>query len=254
MSARVVASGLGTLDDIAVAPNGTVYIGDEPGGRVSAWSPATGQLRLITDALSHPEGIVALDSLLVVCEQGKNQLSRVDPSNGSVTLFRALSNRTRNLGVDGLALDTVEPSIVVPDSPNGTLLRISLDGGTATPIVVAGTRQPPFARPTGAFALSDRSLLVADEDGGDIALLRADGTLQILVTGLDQPDDVLGDDRGNVYVNSVGDGVLHRFQGTAHVKLVTGLGAPHGLAFDLDGNLLVTDLGAGGRLIKVFVR
>ncbi len=254
VSARVVASGIGTLDDITVGPDGTVYISDEPNGRVSAWSPATGQLRLITAALSHPEGIVALDGLLIVCEQGKNQLSRLDPSNGSVTLFRALSNRTRNLGVDGLALDTVDPSIVVPDSPNGTLLRIGLDGGTASPIVVAGTGQPPFARPTGAFPLADRSLLVADEDGDDIALVRADGTLQILVTGLDQPDDVLGDDRGNVYVNSVGDGVLHRFQGTAHMKLVTGLRAPHGLAFDLDGNLLVTDLAGGGRLIKVFVR
>src|SRR5574337_618842 len=82
VSARIVVSGLGTLDDIAVAPDGTVYIGDEPGGKLSAWSSAAGHVTLIAGALSHPEGIVALDGLLVVCEQGKNQLSRVNPSDG----------------------------------------------------------------------------------------------------------------------------------------------------------------------------
>src|SRR5690242_8113537 len=90
VSARVVVSGLGTPDDIAVAPDGTVYIGDESGGRLSSWSPTTGQVKLVSNTLSHPEGIVVLESSLVVCEQGKNQLSRVNPSDGSVTLFRAL--------------------------------------------------------------------------------------------------------------------------------------------------------------------
>jgi hypothetical protein len=101
---------------------------------------------------------------------------------------------------------------------------------------------------------SDGSLLVADEDGGDIVLLRTDGTLQTLLTGLNGPDDVVSDDRGNIYVNSVGDGVLHRIQGSTRKTLISGLEEPHGLAIDLDGNLLVTDLGGGGRLIKVFVR
>lgn len=254
VSARVMVGGLATPDDIAVASEGTVYIGDEQGGKLSAWSPATGQVRLITGALSHPEGIVALDGLLVVCEQGRNQLSRVNPNDGSVTLFRALSNTSSRLGVDGLAFDPTDPSIVVPDSPNGTLVRVSLDGQTATAIRVTSARQPPFVRPTGAFVRLDGSLLVADESGGDVLLVRTDGTLQTLLAGLNLPDDVLGDDRGNVYINSVGDGVLHRFQGTTHDELITGLNAPHGLAFDLDGNLLVTDLGSGGRLIKVFVR
>jgi streptogramin lyase len=71
VSALVLVSGLGTLDDIAVAPDKTVYIGNEPGGTLSAWSPATGQVTLIAGALSHPEGIVALDGFLVVYEQGK---------------------------------------------------------------------------------------------------------------------------------------------------------------------------------------
>jgi streptogramin lyase len=253
VTARVLVSGLRTPDDVAVAPDGTVYFSDESRGELSAWTPATGQVRLVTGALSHPEGIVALDGLLVVCEQGRNQLSRVDPHDGSVTPFHTLSNATRNLGVDGLAFDPMNPSIVVPDSPNGTLLRISLDGATATPIPVSG-RQPPFVRPTGAFVRPDGTLLVADEDAGNVVLVRADGTSQTLASGLNAPDDVLGDDQGNVYVNTVGDGVLHRLQGTKHQLLITGLRSPHGLAFDLDGNVLVTDLGGGGRLVKVFVR
>jgi sugar lactone lactonase YvrE len=254
VSARVVASGLGTPDDLAVATDGTVYIGDERGGKLTAWSPATGHVTLIAGALSHPEGIVAREGFLVVCEQGKNQLSRINPSDGSVTLFHALSNTTGNLGVDGLAFDPTNPSIVVPDSPNGTLLRVSLDGKAVSPIPVTSASQPPFKRPAGAFVRSDGTLLVADENAGDVVLVRTDGTLQTLLTGLNAPDDVVADDRGNVYVNTVGDGVLHRLQGTTHGRLITGLKEPHGLAFDLDGNLLVTDLGGGGRLIKVFVR
>jgi sugar lactone lactonase YvrE len=254
VSARVLVSGLGAPDDIAVATDGTVYVGDESGGRLSAWSPTTGQVKLISSALSHPEGIVVLEGFLVVCEQGKNQLSRVNPSDGSVTLFRTLPNSTGNLGVDGLAFDPTNPSIVVPDSPHGTLLRVSLDGAAETPIPVASARQPPFMRPTGAFVRSDGTLLVADENGGDVVLRRSDGTLQTLLTGLNAPDDVVGDDQGNVYINSVGDGVLHRLHGTTHTTLISGLREPHGLAFDLDGNLLATDLGGGGRLIKVFVR
>jgi streptogramin lyase len=254
VSARVVVSGLGTPDDIAVAPDGTVYIGDESRGSLSAWSPTTGQVKLVSNRLSHPEGIVVLEGFLIVCEQGKNQLSRVNPSDGSVTLFRALPNSTGKLGVDGLAFDPIHPSVIVPDSPHGTLLRVSLDGATATPIPVTSASQPPFRRPTGAYVRSDGSLLVADEDGGDVVLLRTDGTLQTLLTGLNGPDDVVADDRGNVYINSVGDGVLHRLQGSTRTTLISGLGEPHGLAVDLDGNLLVTDLGGGGRLIKVFVR
>ena len=253
VSALVLVSGLQTPDDIAVAPDGTVYISDESRGALSAWTPATGQVRLVAGALSHPEGIVVLDGALVVCEQGKNQLSRVDPRDGSVALFRALSNATHKLGVDGLAFDPIDSSVVVPDSPNGTLLRVSEDGKTAMPIPVSG-RQPPFVRPTGAFVLRDGTLLVADEAAGDVVLLRADGTSQTLVSGLNAPDDVLGDDQGNVYVNTVGDGVLHRLQGTNHQLLITGLRSPHGLAFDLDGNVLVTDFAGGGRLVKVFVR
>jgi streptogramin lyase len=254
VSASVVVSGLGTPDDLAVAPDGTVYIGDEAGGKLTAWSPATGRVRLVASNLGHPEGIVAIEGLLVVCEQGKNQLSRIDPGDGSVALFRALPNSTGNLGVDGLAFDPTHPSIVVPDSPHGTLLRVSLDGKVATPIPVTSARQPPFMRPTGAFVRSDGNLLVADEDGGDVVLVRSDGTLQTLLTGLNHPDDVVGDDRGNVYVNTVGDGVLHRLQGTTHDELITGLTEPHGLAVDLQGNVLVTDLGGGGRLIEVSVR
>jgi streptogramin lyase len=254
VSARVVASGLGTLDDIVTAPDGVVYIGNEQGGTLSAWSPGTGEVKVVASGLSHPEGIVALDGFLVVCEQGKNQLTRIDPSAGSVALFRALSNPSGKLGVDGLVLDPTDPSIVVPDSPNGTLLRVSVDGHTASPIPTKSASQPPFIRPTGAFVLSDGTLLVADEDGGDVVLRRTDGSLQTLVTHLNQPDDVLGDGQGNVYVNTIGDGVLHRLQGTTDQKLVTGLSSPHGLAFDLDGNVLVTDEGSGGRLIKVFVR
>jgi streptogramin lyase len=253
VSARVLVGGLGTLDDIAVAPDGTVYIGDESGGRLSAWSPSTGQVKLVASGLSHPEGIVVLDGFVVVCEQGTNQLSRVDPSDGTVSPFHALSNPAGKLGVDGLALDPTHPSIVVPDSPDGTLLRVGVDGTTATPIPVTSASQPPFNRPTGAFVRSDGSLLVADEDGGDIVLRRTDGSLEVLAAGLRSPDDVLGDDLGNVYTNTLGDGALHRIQGAKDDKLVAGLVAPHGLAFDLDGNVLVTDLGGDGRLIEIFV-
>ncbi len=101
---------------------------------------------------------------------------------------------------------------------------------------------------------ADGGLLVADETGGTLDRVRPDRTLEKLAD-LPVPDDVVEDGAGNIFVTTLGDGAIHVLPAATgrDSVLVTGLSSPQGMAFDADGNLVVTDAGHH-RLVKVVIR
>jgi sugar lactone lactonase YvrE len=247
----ILARGLTSPDDLAQAPDGSIYLTDTSDGAllryVSGAAPS-----VIATGLSIPEGILVLPGGdLIIVEQGKDQLVRYDPASRQVTPFLALRNNTGSAGVDGIVLDSSDPagpSLLVPDSPNGTLLRVSLDGSRVRQIARG------FVRPVAAWVEKDGSILVADEFGDALKRVRPDGKIET-VARLPQPDDVIVDSAGNIYVSCLVDGAVHRIAaGTgADSVVVRGLGQPQGIAFDTQGNLLVTDPG-NHRLVRITVR
>ena len=247
----VLAENLPAPDDLDLAPDGSLYMSDVEDGTVVRYTP-DGRLQVVVSGLSAPEGIVALpDGSLVIAEQGKNRLVRYDPKTKALTPFLNLENKASALGVDGIVLDARPPaaaSIIIPDSPNGTLLRASLDGLTVTEIARG------FVRPTGAWVEADGSLLIADENAGTLDRVRPDRTLEKLAD-LPVPDDVVEDSVGNIFVTTLGDGAVHVIPAAARQDaiLVTGLASPQGMALDADGNLVVTDPGRH-RLVKIVIR
>jgi len=247
----VLAENLPAPDDLDLAPDGSLYMSDVEDGTVKRYTP-DGRLQVVVAGLSAPEGIVALpDGSLIIAEQGKNRLVRYDPGTKALTLFLNLENKVSALGVDGIVLDARPPaaaSLIIPDSPNGTLLRASLDGQTVTEIARG------FVRPTGAWVEADGSLLVTDEYAGTLDRVRPDRTLEKLAV-LPVPDDVVEDGAGNIFVTTLGDGAVHVLAAATGQDsvLVTGLAGPQGMAFDADGNLVVTDPGHH-RLIKIVIR
>ncbi len=250
-SVVVLVDNLPGPDDLDLAPDGSLYMSDVVDGTVRQYMP-DGRLRVVISGLSAPEGIVAFpDGSLVIAEQGKNRLVRYDPGTKTLAPFLNLENKAAALGVDGIVLDArpgAAPGIIVPDSPNGTLLRASLDGQTVAEIARG------FIRPTGVWVEAGGGLLVADETGGTLDRVRPDRTLQKLAD-LPVPDDVVEDGAGNIFVTTLGDGAIHVIPaatGQASV-LVTGLSDPQGLALDADGNLVVTDPGHH-RLVKIVIR
>lgn len=244
----VLAKDLSKPDDLAVAPDGSIYFSDIGDASVKRLDPPGGVTRVVS-GIEEPEGIVFLpDGSLVVAEQAKNRLLRYDLSSRTLTTFLNLVNKTGKAGIDGIAFDSSRARVIVPDSPNGTILSVGTDGKN---VRVLGRG---LARPTGAAVESDGSVLVAEEDGDDVRRLRPDGTSQI-VARVPMPDDVLVDQNGDIYANSLADGAVHLTRAADGQDYIfwRGLAGPQGLAWTGDGNLLVAEAG-NHRIIELIIR
>ena len=243
-----LASNLAEPDDLAVAPDGSLYISDVSAGTIQQYTYSD-QLTVIVAGLSEPEGMVILaDGTLVIAEQGWNRLVHFDPRTKKLSPLLNLRSRAGVLGVDGIELDTIsgaEQSVIIPDSANGTVLRASLDGKQVT-VIARG-----FARPTSAWAEADGSILVTDENANALKRIRPNGVVEKLAS-LPVPDDVIEDVAGNIYVATIGDNAIHMIAAATQrdTVLVSGLSSPQGIVFDADGNLVVADPGHH-RLLKV---
>jgi sugar lactone lactonase YvrE len=241
----VLASDFSEPDDLVLAPDGSVYISDVTAGTIKQYRQ-DGSLNLILSGLSAPEGMAFLpDGSMIIAEQGTNRLLRYDFASNTLVPFLELVNNTDQLGVDGIIWDG--SNLIIPDSPNGTVLEVSADGKTVRRLAAG------LVRPTGAWAETDGSLLIADENGNAILRLHPDGSLE-KIAGLSIPDDVIEDSNGNIFVVTLGDNAVHLItaQNREDLILVSGLADPQGIIFDLDGNLIVTDSG-NHQLLKVII-
>ena len=234
----ILAQNLPSPDDLLLTPNGSIYISDVRDQTIKEYTQ-DGNLQTLISGLSEPEGMVMLpDGSLIIAEQGKNRLVRYDPTNKALTLLLALHNTTGQDGVDGIAYDSKMQTIIVPDSPNGTVLRVSADGKTVSEVAHG------FARPTGAWVEADGSILIVDENANSLSRIHPNGNVEKLAD-LPTPDDVIEDSNGNIFVNTLGDGAIHFISANANrdAILVNGLLDPQGIVFDTDGNLVITDAG-----------
>jgi sugar lactone lactonase YvrE len=246
----VLAANLPEPDDLLRAADGSIYVSDVTDGTIRRYTENTG-LQAYLSGLSVPEGMVILpDASMIIVEQGKNRLVRYDPNARTLTPILILHNTTGQLGVDNIALDAHNPnapSLIVPDSPNGTILRVSLDGQNVTQIASG------FARPVDAWVEPDGSLLIVDENGNSLKRIHPDGTIEKLGV-LPIPDDVIEDGQGNIFVNTLGDNAIHLISASTRQDsiLIQSVLSPQGMAFDSFGNLIVTDPG-NHRLIKLII-
>ncbi len=240
-----MAANLPEPDDLLLAPDGSILISDVKDGTIKQYD-LDGRLHLVVSGLNEPEGMaLSPDGSLIIVEQGNNRLVRYDFASKTLRPFLNLVNHTNNLGVDNIIRSGT--NLIVSDSPNGTVLEVSLDGNTVRQLTSG------LERPTGAWVEADGNNLLADENGNAVLRLHSDGTLE-KVADLPVPDDVIADANGNVFVATLGDGAIHMIPAglSQDVVLVSGLGSPQGIIFDAGGNLVVTDPGHH-ELIKVII-
>jgi sugar lactone lactonase YvrE len=136
--------------------------------------------------------------------------------------------------------------VIVPDSPNGVVWRVSLDGKTATQLGSGMTR------PVGAAVDRNGRIFVADEGG---ALWTLDPVRHRFAT-LPTPDDVVVGLAGHIFVNTLGDNALHEFDAQGHqVATMSGIDQPQGIALDAADNLYYTESARGriGRVVRTFL-
>ena len=243
-----LAKGFGGPDDLALMADGSILFTDVGNGTVNQIHP-NGQVTTILRGLEEPEGIVVLpDGSLIIAEQKKNRLVHFRPNSGaSPTLWLALENKTSSPGVDGLARDPGTGDVIIPDSPNGRVLRVGPDGKNVR-VIATG-----MVRPTGADVERDGNILVADEYGNTVKRIRSNGRVESL-GHFATPDDVVVDAQGNILVASLGDNSIRRIDArTGATSLVVQARGPQGLILDREGNLIVAESGLN-RIVRVRLR
>ena len=254
---QVLLQNLPAPDDLAFDNAGRLLFSDIKAGTVSAIK-ADGSVERIAGGMSAPEGIVVQDDgRILVAEQGRNRLVAIDPQTHALSQWHAFPNRTGRDGIDGIgpvlagldALGNLLPTggnVIVPDSPNGVVWRVTADGNTATQIASG------MVRPVGAAADTAGRIFVTDEGG---ALWVLDPARRRFAT-LPTPDDVLVGRAGRIFVNTLGDNAIHELDGQGHqVSVITGIQQPQGIALDYADNLYYTEFNIGriDRVIRTFI-
>ncbi|HEV2014094.1 MAG TPA: hypothetical protein VGR77_09465 [Candidatus Dormibacteraeota bacterium] len=244
-------------DDLAFDNDGRLLFSDIKTGAVSALN-ADGSIQRIAGGMSAPEGIVVqADGRILVGEQGRNRVVAIDPQTHAVSPWRAFPNRTGRDGIDGIgpvlpdkdALGNLLPTggnVIVPDSPNGVVWRVSADGKTATQIASG------MVRPVGAAVDTNGRIYVADEGGALWVLVPA----RLRFATLPTPDDVLVGRAGHIFVNTLGENAIHELDGLGHqVSVITGIQQPQGIALDAADNLYYTEFNTGriDRVVRTFI-
>jgi sugar lactone lactonase YvrE len=243
-----LAKGFGGPDDLALMPDGTILFSDVGNGTINH-IVRDGTVTTLLRGLNEPEGIVVLpDGALIVAEQNKNRLVHFRPNSGQpATTWLQLENKTGKPGVDGIVRDAATSDIIVPDSPNGRVLRVSANAQNVR-VIATG-----LVRPTGAAVERDGSIIVADENGNAVQRVRANGRVESL-GHFTMPDDVAIDAAGNIFVASLGDNSIRLID--AHdgaVRLIATLRNPQGIVVDADGNLIVAEYGLN-RIVRLKIR
>jgi len=226
-------------DDLLTLPDGTLWVSDPDSGVILHLDAGGRVLQRIVLGQA-PEGMVALgDGRIVLAEQTPNRLVTFTPPATATTTLITLPPRGAAEGVDGIGQVPGSGDVLVPDSPHGTLLRVTA-GGAATQLA------SDLGRDVAATVGPDGAIWVAVEGAHGLVRVPAAGGAAQPVGNLAQLDDVVSAG-GLLYVTALSAGeVVAVDPGTgADAVLVTGIGSAQGLALLGDGRLAVADSSSG---------
>lgn len=250
---HILFHGAAHPDDLAFDNQGRLLFSDIDGGTVNRVD-ASGHVTVLLRGIAGPEGIVVLpDGTLFIAEQQTNRILRLGPGAASPVPIRTLPcPRTgatcTALGVDNIALDPTNRTLIIPDSPTGEVYRMSLDGRAFTRLAAGITR------PVGAVVDPGGVIYVPDEFGGALWHIAPDGSSKARIGGFGSPDDVALDPQGNLLVIDLAGSVhalirLDPRTGARHT-LSTDFTEPQGLVVDAHGDIYVADETAG-RIVEL---
>ena len=240
---KTVAKQLKTaLDNLAIAPDGTIYISNMADNSIEAYNPVTGELRLLTGGkLAVPAGI-KLDgnSLWVADIFGFRQ---VDVRSGAVKdIFRMQASEMEypfGVGVSSR-------QFALTSWFTGTVQMI--DRATLKSEMIHG-----FKAPYDAIPLEDGGVLVAELATGTISRVAASAAHEkkVVAEGLAGPTQmVLGKD-GALYVTEAAGKLTRIDMGSgAKTTVAEGLALPEGLAQTPWGTFIVAEA-AAARLVEI---
>ncbi len=206
-NSRILLSGGARPDDLAFDTKGNLLFSDFYNGTISRLN-ANDSVTVIQRNIAGPEGLVVLsDGTMIIAEQRSNRILTLAPGAARPTVLRTLPGTpsTANCkdGVDGIAFDSATNSLIIPDSPGGTVYRLSLDGKNMR-LLASG-----ITRPVGAAVDERGNIFVADECGAALWRIAPDGTRSrmgsfgkretLYSAGLIEPQGLAIDNHDNIY-------------------------------------------------------
>ena len=239
---KTLAHGFGSPDDLVLDSQQRVLFSDFGNNAINLLQADGIKIPLVQN-LREPEGLILFpDGSLLVAVQGHNgdhldAVLHFDHGSMVPKTFVSFQNATNTPGVDGISRDPRTGDILVADSPNGIIYRVSPDGSSKT-VIASG-----FVRPTMAIADRQGAIYIADEYGNAVVRIAADGT-KTMIAHLSDPDDLAFDLDGTLLVTVLGDNTVVRLDPlTGHLLGTLGmdLHEPQGLAVDQQGNLYVSE-------------
>ncbi len=229
----VVARGLEGVDNLALAPDGSLYATlERADGKGRVVHLAAGRLTTVLSDLDRPDGLLLSQGRLYVTEEVPDgRVLEVDPATGEV---RTLVKLNKPEGIDRLADGSLAASEDVPD---GRVVRIGDDGA----LTVLADK---LDRPEGIAVGQDGTLYVCETQTGKVLALTAKGRTEV-VRGLHEPDQVEVASTGALWITEDRDpGRLIRFYGGQTTVMAEGLASPQGIALGTDGTVYVAEQGA----------
>jgi sugar lactone lactonase YvrE len=219
-------------DDIAIDTSGRLWVSAREADQLIGLNPdGSGVTTVLVPG--GPEGVTVAASAIYVAQQNLNAIAEITPQRRQVI---ALPNRTANAGIDGIAIGATSQTLLIPDSPNGRLLELSLLG-PPSPRVVA----THLGRPVSAAVVASGDIFVASESSPGLVAITPGGAVRN-IGGFTDLDEVVAY-AGLLYVTELNrhDVVAVDPTSGASVALAVGLPAPQGLAVTAKGTLEVVD-------------
>jgi sugar lactone lactonase YvrE len=222
------------LDNLAIAPDGTIYVSNMADNSIEAYNPATGELRTLTSGkLAVPAGMKMDGKDLFVA--GVFALRKVDSRSGAVEdIFRMQASDMEYPSAVGLS----SRQIVLSSWFTGTVQVI--DRATLkTNTMIHGLKAP-----TDAFPMEDGSVLIVEAGTG--TLTRASGAgyadRKVIAQGFTGPVQMVPGRDGAIYVTEAA-GKLTRVNlaDGSKTTVVDGLAMPEGLAQTPWGTWIVAE-------------
>jgi len=237
---QVYAENLPEVDNLVVAPDGSIYATLEKGrGKGRLIRIRQGKAETILDGLNRPDGLVFRGQRLIVTEEvGSGRVLEVDPANGQSRVLAELSKP------EGIAVLPGGDLLIAEDNVQGRILRLRRNGKIET--VLAGLN-----RPEGIALAKDGTLYIAETGTGRVLAYR-DGQLRSVVNDLDEPDQIAIGPNGGLWVTEdMKRGRLLRVKNGSLFVVLSGLHSPQGMAWLPNGHLLVAEQGRGRILLVI---
>lgn len=240
---RTLLQHVGRPDDLEFDTQGNLLFSDPYNNTISRLNP-NGTATVIHRGINEPEGLVMLaNGTLIVAEQHSNSILAFAPGATTPTLLHKLPGTPSKAickdGVDGIAFDPTTGTLIIPDSPTGEVYRLSTDGKTFT-LLASG-----IARPVGAGVDGQGNIYIADECGGAVWRITANGQ-KTRIGGFGMPDDVAFDSYGNMFVVDLAPSVhalirVNLVNGQRLTLASQGLIEPQGLIVDKQNHIFASD-------------